>query len=312
MLIRQSSVQLPRDVHQRGADQPVKPSGQAPELRGALFQQNRDGTVRVLKYSGQTSPDSPPDIGPDAAVGGEVFLSVNGIDQDWAGHRQQIKDWYHGGFANGADWQRPIIGIHEGDRDGSADILRVLKNTFLLKSLQAGVLSPGTVRKLAYRNDPSVKTIHDQLRQSLAVGRKVTLMAHSGGGSQVALALSLLSEEKDGLWEEAIGRSVRVMCTAATCTHDDLARAGVRDENLFTTYSKQDSVPGFYRTPTDLRKPWSILRAGARGLYLRMREKVKPGPWHQGHYIFDRNTDSDGCRIVKFLEGAKGGVYPIP
>lgn len=289
----------------------VLPYAEPPELRGALFQQNRDGTVRLLRTSGQTSPTSPPDIGEDAAVGGEVFISINGIDQDWAGHVRQIKDWYHGGFANGANWQRPVIGIQEGDRDGAADIKRVLKNTFLLKGLQAGVLSTGTVRKLAYANDPSVKTIHDELRQSLAVGRKVTFMAHSGGGSQLALAMSLLAEEKDGLWEDAISRDVRVMCTAATCTRDDLRQAGVKDENIFTTYSKQDSVPGFYRTATDLRRPWTILRAGARGVYLRVREKFKPGPWHQGHYIFDQNTTSDGSRIVKFLEGGKGGVYPL-
>lgn len=307
MLIRPSFVVTPPAATTRS----VTPLGEPPELRGALFQQERDGSVKILKFSGQTSPSSPPDIGDDAAVGGEVFVSVNGIDQDWAGHRQQIKDWYHGGFANGADWQRPIIGIHEGDREGAADLTRVLKNTVLLKSLQAGFLSTGTVQKLAYRNDPAVKTIHDQLRQSLAVGRKVTLMAHSGGGSQVALALSLLAEEKDGLWEEAIGRDVRVMATAATCTRDDLLAAGLKNENIFTTYSKRDSVPGFYRTATDLRRPWTILRAGARGLYLRVREKMKPGPWHQGHYIFDQNTTAEGCRIVQFLEGGKGGVYPL-
>jgi hypothetical protein len=288
------------------------PKQEPPELRGALFQQEPDGTVKILRTSGQTSPISPPDIGDDAAVGGEVFISVNGIDQDWAGHRQQIKDWYHGGFSTGANWSRPIIGIHEGDRKGVSDQVRILKNTLLLKTLQAGLASVERVRKAAYANDPSVKTIYDQLRQSLAVGRQVTLMAHSGGGSQVALAMSLLAQEQDGLWEGAIGSQVRVMATAATATRDDLRQAGLLDKNMFMTYSKRDSVPGFYRTPTDLRRPSSLLRAGVRGLSLFAREKMRPGPWHQGHYIFGQNMTPDGSRIVQFLEGGRGGIHPVP
>lgn len=288
------------------------PEQEPPELRGALFQQEPDGTVKVLRYSGQTSPTSPPDIGDDAAVNGEVFISVNGIDQDWPSHRQQIKDWYHGGFATGADWNRPIIGIHEGDRDGAADIVRILKNTFILKSLESGVTGLEKTRKAAYRNDPSVKTIHDQLRQSLAVGRQVTLMAHSGGGSQVALALALLAQEGDGQWRDEIEDKVRVMGTAATCHRNDLRRSGVADENIFMTYSKKDPVPGFYQTPTSLKNPFSILRAGARGLGLLARGLIKPGPWHQGHYIFEHNMTSKGSRIVNFLEGGQGGTHRLP
>lgn len=290
---------------------PVGPHQDPPELRGALFQQEPDGTVKVLRYSGQTSPTSPPDVGEDAAAGGEVFISVNGIDQDWASHRQQIRDWYHGGFSTGANWQRPIVGVHEGDRKGAADTLRVFKNTLILKTLQGGLGSLEGIRQAAYANDPSVKTIHDQLRQSLAVGRRVTLMAHSGGGSQVALALSLLAREKDGLWEDAISQDVRVMATAATCTRDDLRQAGVSDCNIFMTYSNKDSVPGFYRSPTSLLRPLSVARAAARGLYLRAWEKLRPGPWHQGHYIFQHNMTAEGSRIVKFLEGGPGGIYPI-
>lgn len=287
------------------------PHQEPPELRGVLFQQERDGTVKVLRYSGQTSPTSPPDVGEDAVVDGEVFFSVNGIDQDWAGHRQQIKDWYHGGFSTGANWDRPIVGIHEGDRKGAADILRVLKNTLILKSFQAGLGGLEKTRRAAYANDPSVKTIHDQLRQNLAVGRQVTLMAHSGGGSQVALALTLLAQEGEK-WENAIADKVRVMGTAATCTREDLRQAGVEDQNIFMTYSKRDPVPGFYRTPTSLHKPWSVLRAGARGLRLLVGEKLKPGPWHEGHYIFEQNMTPQGSRIVNFLEGGSGGTSPLP
>jgi hypothetical protein len=310
MLIRPS---LPGSVHPKARPAAVHgPQEEPPELYGALFQQETDGTVRVLRYSGETSPTSPPDIGEDAAGDGQVFLSVNGIDQDWVSHRQQITDWYHGGFAiSGAHLDRPIIGIHEGDRKGAADVLRILKNTLILKTFQGGMGSLETIREAAYANDPSVKTIHDQVRQSLAVGRQVTLMAHSGGGSQVALALTLLSEE-GGEWQQAISDRVRVMGTAATTTRQDLRRAGVEEDNIFLTYSKRDSVPGFYTTPTSMTRPFSILRAAGRGLFLRLRETLKPGPWHEGHYIFEHNMTERGSRIDAFLQGGGGGTYRIP
>lgn len=282
-----------------------------PELRGALFQQEPDGTVKILRTSGQTSPDGPPDIPIEALHQGEVFLSVNGIDQDWQGHQQQIKDWYHGGFSNGANWNRPVIGIHEGDRPGAADIGRVFKNTMLLKRLQAHLGTVEAVKQAAYNNDPSVKAIHDQVRQSLAAGRQVTLMAHSGGGSQVALALTLLSREGEGAWADEITSKVRVMGTAATATRGDFERAGVKDENLFLTSSQNDAVPAFYRTDTDLKNPISLLRGGVRGLSLYVKNKFQLGQWHEGHYIFSQNDRPGGNRIVDFLNGAPGGSYPI-
>ena len=105
MLISPSSPQVLRATPTQAAPPPGTAGGQdePPELYGALFQQQRDGTVKVLRYSGQTSPGTRPDIGEDAAPDGEVFISVNGIDQSWADHRQQITDWYHGGFESGLE-----------------------------------------------------------------------------------------------------------------------------------------------------------------------------------------------------------------
>lgn len=283
-----------------------------PKYNGALFQQNPDGKVEILKLSGQTSPEGPPDIGGDAAPNNEVFISVNGIDQDWEEHHQQIKNWWHGGFPNGADLGQPIVGIHEGNRSGLSDQVRVFKNTLLLKKLQAGWSSAEKIQKAAYKNDPSIKTIHDQLRQNLAVGRKLTLMAHSGGGSQVALAMSILAKEDDGLWAEAIGKNVRVLGTAATATRDDFRQAGVEDQNIFLTYSLRDPVPSFYRTPTSLRKPWTIAQAAARGLAVSVRTGFQAGPYHEGQYIFDKNMTPRGNRITKFVEGGPGGTYQLP
>lgn len=283
-----------------------------PKYNGALFQQNPDGQVKILKLSGETSPDGPPDIKDDGVVGGEVFLSVNGIDQDWEEHHQQIKDWWHGGFASGEDLKRPIIGIHEGNRPGLKDQFRIFKNTMLLKQLQGGFSSPEKIQKAAYKNDPSVKAVHDQLRQNLSVGRKITLMAHSGGGSQVALAMAILAKEDDGLWQSAISKDVRVLGTAATATRDDFRQAGVEDQNIFLTYSPRDPVPSFYTTPTSLRRPWTLARAAIRGLGVSFKTGFQAGPYHEGAYIFEKNLTPEGNRITRFAQGGPGGTYPLP
>ena len=128
-----------------------------PKYNGAIFQQDSDGTVKILKLSGQTSPDGPPDIGPEAAPNDEVFISVNGIDQDWEEHHQQIKDWWQGGFPNGANFERPVIGIHQGNRPGLADQVRVFKNTMLLKTLQAGWSSAEKTQSPPIRTTPRSK-----------------------------------------------------------------------------------------------------------------------------------------------------------
>ncbi len=135
-------------------------------------------------------------------------------------------------------------------------------------------------------------------------------MAHSGGGSQVALALTLLSQEEDGAWADRITEGVRVMGTAATATQGDFQRAGIKNENLFLTYSKNDAVPAFYRTDTSLKKPLSVLRGGVRGLSLYVKNRFQLGKWHEGHYIFAQNDVAGGNRIVDFLNGGPGGIYP--
>ncbi len=307
MLVGTSQQTASFQSHQRR----YSPLQDPPELRGALFQQETDGTVTLLRYSGETSPVSPPDIGDDAAVDGHVFFSVNGIGQDWKGHRQQIKDWFHGGFDSGANLERPIIGIHEGDRHPVLDGARVIKNTLLLKTLQAGASSE-TIKRAAYYNDPSVKTIYDQMRQSLTAGRQITLMAHSGGGSQVALAMSILAKEEDGLWQAVVNDKVRVMATAATASREDFLQAGIREENLFMTGSAKDPVPGFYQTHIEFRRPWTAAKAIGQGVSKIPGLILNPGPYHDGQYIFDHNWTPEGSRIATFLDGGPGGSFPLP
>ena len=285
-----------------------------PELRGLLFQQERNGDVRVLKYSGQTNPDGPPDIPEDAAIDDEVFISVDGIGQDWDRHRSQIQDWFHGGADYGTELRRPIIGIHEGEgKSGLHDGLRIVKNTLLNKGLQSGWMSPERVRELAYKNDPSVKTIHDQLRQSLQVGRQVTFMAHSGGAAQVALAMSLLATDNDRDWSSELAEKVRVLGTAPAAHRKDFEWAGVKPENIMITGSKKDPVYRFFSNYLEPLKPWSVLPFLYNGVKTSLKFLAKPGPYHQGEYIFSRNKSERGVHAIgEFLDGGPGADKELP
>jgi hypothetical protein len=288
------------------------PQEEPPNLKGLLFMQKRDETVEVLRYSGESSPETPPDIPDEAVIDGRVYISVDGIGQNWDKHRSQIRDWFHGGADYGVKIPGPVIGIHEGEGKSSLhDGVRVFKNTLFTKALQKGV-SPDTVREKIYHNDPSVKAIHDQLAQSLRVGREVTLMAHSGGGSQVALALALMAQDENNDWKPAISEKVRVLGTASAGHRKDLEWARVASDNIMMTGSERDPVYRFYRNHIDVEKPWTLLRFLSDGVGGAIKFALKPGPFHQGEYIFAQNINGESHRIGDFLSGGVGRDAPLP
>lgn len=279
-----------------------------PELRGLLFQQEENGEVRVLRYSGETDPNGPPDIGDDALVGDTLYLSVDGIGQDWARHREQIQSWFHGGADYGVSISGPVVGIHEGEGKSAVhDGARIVKNTVLNKMLQGGLAGPDSVRKRAYKNDPSVKTIYDQLRQSLKVGRSMTFLTHSGGAAQVALAMSLLATDSDRDWSLEMAERVSVLGTAPAAHRRDFEWAGVRPDNIMITGSRRDPVYRFFKTDLQAKRPWSVFPFLFNGVCTSLKFAVAPGPFHQGEYIFEGNRGDDGIhQIQSFLDGGKG------
>ena len=288
------------------------PTEEPPELRGVLFQQETDGTVTLLRSSGETRPDSPPDVGEEAAVDGEVFLSVDGIGQDWQDHRRQISEIFHGGLEVGAKLDRPIIGIHEGQgRNSVADGLRITRGTLILKSLQAHLLSTEKAKKLAYKNDPAVKTIYDQLRQSLKVGRKITLMAHSGGGAQAALAMSILAREDHPGLDEFFGEDVRVMGMAIAASRKDFELSGIPTDSILTTGSRQDPVHRIFHPHLDLKRPLSIVSSLAAGVAKGLRLVIKRGPEHSQSYMMEQNIVNDTHHLQEFLDGGPGGYREL-
>lgn len=307
MLIRTSAT--PGVAHRRGT---YRLEEEPPNLRGLLFMQNKDASVEVLRYSGETIPGGPPDIPPEAVTEQGVFISVNGIGQDWKSHRSQIKDWFHGGADYGVELPGPVIGIHEGERKSPLhDGLRILKNTVLTKAIQSGK-SAAQIRDKAYRNDPSVKTIHDQLAQSLKASRQVTLMAHSGGASQVALALALLVDEGGPSARTDVAEKVRVLGTAPATHRNDLEWAGVKPDNLMITGSRRDPVYRFYRNHLNPERPWSALKFLGDGLCGSIGFALQPGPYHDGFYIFAGNQEDGRHKIGEFLQGGPGADSPLP
>ena len=279
-------------------------------MRGLLFQQNVDGRVTVLARSGQTDPGSEPDIPEEALHGDRVFISVDGIGQDWSRHREQISDWFQGGVDYGVDLGGPVIGIHEGEgKNTLADSWRILKNVVALKKLQVGGGRSERVRQDIYANDPSVKTIFDQLAQSLKAGRDVTFMAHSGGAAQVALALALYGP--DSQRRDEIADRVRVLGTAPAASFEDFASAGVREENILVTGSTRDPVFEIFRNYWTPQKPVSLLPVLGRAAWSGARFLLQPGPYHQGNHIFPYHQQEGGHRLGDFLAGGPGGSYPL-
>lgn len=287
------------------------PLEEPPDMRGLLFQQNPDGKVTILARSGQTDPDSPPDIPSEAVHDNRVFISVDGIGQDWTRHREQISDWFQGGAEYGVDLGGPVIGIHEGEgKNTLSDSWRILKNVVALKKLQIGGERSEDFRQSVYANDPSVKTVYDQLTQSLKAGREVTFMAHSGGAAQVALALALYAADaKHG--REKIAAGVRVLGTAPAASFEDFTSVGVREENVLVTGSTRDPVFQMFRNFWTPQKPFSLLPSVARTLWSGGRFLLQPGPYHQGEHIFQHHQKDGSHRLGEFLAGGPGGRYPF-
>ena len=279
-------------------------------MRGLLFQQEPGGKVTILARSGETDPESAPDIPEPALHGNRVYISVDGIGQDWTRHREQIGDWFQGGAKFGVDLDGPVIGIHEGEgKNTLTDSWRILKNVTALKKLQAGGARTEEIRRAIYANDPSVKTIFDQLSQTLRAGREVTFMAHSGGAAQVALALALYGSDPAKV--EQIGEGVRVLGTAPATSFEDLAQAGVQEENILVTGSTRDPVFQSFKDFWTPRRPLSLLPVLGQALWSGGQYLLQPGPYHQGEYIFPRHQEGDHHRLADFLAGASGGFYPL-
>ncbi len=281
-----------------------------PHLRGVVYRQSADGSVEVLKYSGQTTDSLPPDIPESAVKDGRVVIYVDGIHQDWGEQQRQIRHFLHGRSEVGADVGQDVIGIHEGSGpSGFKDGVRIAKVLSMLKLVQTGMVPLQWAQKKVYTIDPAVKSVHDQLKQSLLADRKVQLMTHSGGGAETAMALTLLKKQGFG---EKIAENVRLLSLASAASLKDFTRAGVKAENIYYTGSKRDPVHYMFRHFIHPFAPLStaLFAANAARYLWGLATSSDPNGLavHSPDYIFAHNHP----RIQSFLDGGPGGVHRLP
>jgi hypothetical protein len=241
-----------------------------------------------------------------------VVISVDGIHQEWSEHQRQIHNFLEGQSSVGADVHQPVIGIHEGaSKNILQDIWRITKVKGMIQLLHSGLVPLAWAEKKMYKIDPAIKSVHDEVEQSLLAGRKVQLMTHSGGGTEAAAALALLS--KEGMRDQ-IGRDVRLLSIASAAAHKDFTNAGLKSENIYYTGSKKDPVYYMFRhymSPLSLGSDLAFGIDVARYALSFLHKDPKELYYHSPDYIFAQNMSPEGQRIQKFLDGGAGGQYPL-
>ena len=299
---------VPDGAYQYVAERAAQDKEEPPELKGVVFRQDPDGSHQILRYSGETTPDGS-DLPADVIVDNEVLIYVDGIGQRLREHQRQIRAVIHGADLPGG-LNRPVIGVHEGAGPSTlADVARIGRNITFTKALQWGIFNKDWVKKAAFNNDPAVQSVYNLVRQSLAAGVQVTLMTHSGGGAETALALTLLSREEN--FKEAIQDSVRVLSTASAASQKDFLDAGVRSENLYYTGSTRDAVYRGFRHHIHQSKWWTSLPTALDAGVAALKAQGAMGLFHSVDYIFHNHETTEGNRLENFLRGGPGQKHEL-
>lgn len=282
-------------------------------LHGIVFSRYPQGRYHILKFPNETKPDIPPiDIPQDAVKDGRVVISVNGIGQELGHHLGDIRRFLQASSArdHGANVGQPVIGVHEGVHKKKAlDVIRIGADIGYMKLVQSRALPLRWLSKLVYRIDPTVKAVHDEVRQSLQAGRDVQLVVHSGGGAEAALALNILAREDKGRYRQDIADKVRVLALAPATSRKDFEKAGVQRDNILVTGSSRDPVYEFGRRYIEPALTATFLPAlVAMGMTWA---KHGPSPTHSLDYLFSANAAGGQNRLQRFLDGGPGGDYRL-
>lgn len=287
-------------------------------LHGMLALCYPTGRYTVLRSSGETRPEIPPGGQPDipqaAAPNGRVVMQVNGIGEEFGYQLETIGRFLQATtpVEHGANVGQPVVAVHQGvDRNSVADVARITADLGGLRLLEKGALPLAWIQKAVYRFDPTVRTLHDELKQSLAVGRDVTLVAMSGGGSESALALNLLAREEGGRYRDLIRDHVRVLGLAPAASRRDFEAAGVQSPNLYATGSQRDPVYQFGRHSAGVPMVPGFVPgiAALASTFLRYGST----PTHSQDYIFAASAAQQGGHPIQgFLDGGPGGDYTLP
>lgn len=253
-------------------------------LCGAVYLQHPDGRVENRRRL---------EVPAEAVVDNRAVIYLDGIHQSIGEQQRQIRELFSG-------MNRPILGIHEGSGTTILhDSHRQARNLLALKSIQTGTLGSDTLRSRIFRNDPAVKAVYNVLRQGLEAGTQLTLVTHSGGGIEAALALAMLQEKG---YRGPIEQQVRVLSLASGVAPEDFTGAGVRTENLYYTGSKADLAFQLARNFLPVAVPGAL--GGALSWALeRPSEEVLA---HSPDYLFQANGQAE---LESFMQGKTPGKF---
>ena len=255
-------------------------------MHGMVFQQS-GSDVRVLAKNGET----PVGIPASAVEDDRVVIYVDGIHQEWTEQQRQIRTFIEPRV------EQPVIGIHEAaGKSTIGDGARIGKVLSYLKLVQSGAIPLSWAAKRLYKIDPSVKSVHDEVKTAVESGLKVQLVTHSGGGAETAAALNVLGREGVDLSD------VRVLSCASAAAFEDFTSAGVKPENIYYTGSVNDPVYAMMRHFLPCGMPGLI-----GDLVTYVMNQKDPLSYHSPDYIFGNNP-----QMGAYLAGGPGGKYPLP
>lgn len=300
------------------------PRSQKPEeahLFGRVHVRYPDGRSKVLAHRGETTPDatSPEDadIPEEAVVNNRVVLFVDGIQESLPAQTRCMGRLFQSPAENdyrGIDVGQAVVGVHEGvGKSRAADLRRIVGDVFLLKGLQTPFLRAEHAAALVATRDPAVKALHDEVRQSLELGRDVLIACHSGGGAETALALTILAKEDHGRFRKDIREHVRVLSLSGAVSPRDYELAGVKRANIHYTASVNDPLYLFAKNYLHPLNPIADIPVLVNGIHALYRVATGQGlPCHSADYIFAHSRHDDGFEPIQaFVDGAKGGVFPL-
>ncbi len=250
------------------------------------------------------------DVPPQAVVNNREVMVVEGVGGEIPWYTGIIQKTFQSSEPGFVNVHQPVLGVHEGlGPNRLHDMARLFKNVAYLKQIE---MSPATPEQVAaiYRNDPAVKTVHDQVRDALDRGRDLVLVPHSGGGAETALALHILTQE-DGRYRPLIEKHLRILHIAAAAALEDYEQAGVPASNIYYTAIARDEVwqlAHVYVDPHDPGAGLSTVLPTVGGL-LRSNFGGNSDA-HSPDNIIRANAAPDGHQpVADFLAGGPGGVH---
>ncbi len=254
------------------------------KLCGAVFLQQPDGSVTLQKGA---------ELPAGAVRDNRVIVYVDGIHQSFPEQQRQIRELM-------SDLGQPVVGVHEGSGTTILhDSRRQAKNLVYLKSLQNDLEDAHSLRSRVFHNDPAVKSVFNLLRQGLDAGRDITLVTHSGGGIEAALALHMLADKG---YTEKIESQLRVLSLASGVSPEDFQTAGVKSEHLYYTGSDADLAFQLARHFLPVAVPGAL--GGALSWLLeRPADEVLA---HSPDYLFEANGKT---ALENFMTGRSPGRF---